>query len=417
MMTHGPIHEKWYKQRVVLSLAVTTFYMWLYFSKWWLLKVQNDLGGGPIYRDLESVLIAARCYERIGDTVYSTVETCGYQYGIFLLQFIQFFDLDSINLVLLGGFFILLVFLILLAVAVFSTRTTRQAVIAFLLVISPGPWLLFERGNIDILIIPLIALAAIFINSRFSIVAIVLIAVTALMKFYTLPLLLIYILIEKRVLLRIVAAVSIFVITPIILLDISRVSVGFPNPTFVAFGVPSPGLWLNFFAWRFGVPIELQGPQLYLIGYFIFFALVYLMYFSPLRERLSFEPLLPSASPVLGKNVFLLFSSVYLFCFLAGMNYDHRLTPLIISLLLLNTVFPKNQPSRWFLAVQLGALWATIFFFGVTGPIHVFLAIFGNICQLILAVYLLGAMYRTLESSGSLKWVEPLFRKISRKAS
>jgi len=389
--------------------------MWLYFSQWWLLKVQNNLGGGPIYRDLESVLIAARCYERIGDSVYSTVETCGYQYGIFLLQFIQFFNLDSINLVLLGGFFVLLVFLILLGVAVFSVRTTRQAVIAFLLVASPGPWLLFERGNIDILIIPLISLAAVFINSRLSIVAIILIAVTALMKFYTLPLLLVYILIEKRVFLRIVAAISIFVVTPIILYDISRVSVEFPNPTFVAFGLPSPGLWLNFFAWRFDVPIELQGPQLYFLGYLIFFSCVYLMYFSPLRKKFSFEPLLPSAGHTLGKNLFLLFSSVYLFCFLAGMNYDHRLTSLIISLLLLNVVFPKNRPSRWFLSVQIGALWATIFFFGVTGPIHVFLAIFGNICQLILVVYLLGAMYRTLESSSSIKWVVKLFRRISRK--
>jgi len=389
--------------------------MWLYFSQWSLLKVQNNLGGGPIYRDLESVLIAARCYERIGDSVYSTVETCGYQYGIFLLQFIQFFNLDSINLVLLGGFFVLLVFLILLGVAVFSVRTTRQAVIAFLLVASPGPWLLFERGNIDILIIPLISLAAVFINSRLSIVAIILIAVTALMKFYTLPLLLVYILIEKRVFLRIVAAISIFVVTPIILYDISRVSVEFPNPTFVAFGLPSPGLWLNFFAWRFDVPIELQGPQLYFLGYLIFFSCVYLMYFSPLRKKFSFEPLLPSAGHTLGKNLFLLFSSVYLFCFLAGMNYDHRLTSLIISLLLLNVVFPKNRPSRWFLSVQIGALWATIFFFGVTGPIHVFLAIFGNICQLILVVYLLGAMYRTLESSSSIKWVVKLFRRISRK--
>jgi len=389
--------------------------MWLYFSQWWLLKVQNNLGGGPIYRDLESVLIAARCYERIGDSVYSTVETCGYQYGIFLLQFIQFFNLDSINLVLLGGFFVLLVFLILLGVAVFSVRTTRQAVVAFLLVASPGPWLLFERGNIDILIIPLISLAAVFINSRLSIVAIILIAVTALMKFYTLPLLLVYILIEKRVFLRIVAAISIFVVTPIILYDISRVSVEFPNPTFVAFGLPSPGLWLNFFAWRFDVPIELQGPQLYFLGYLIFFSCVYLMYFSPLRKKFLFEPLLPSAGHTLGKNLFLLFSSVYLFCFLAGMNYDHRLTSLIISLLLLNVVFPKNRPSRWFLSVQIGALWATIFFFGVTGPIHVFLAIFGNICQLILVVYLLGAMYRTLESSSSIKWVVKLFRRISRK--
>jgi hypothetical protein len=236
------------------------------------------------------------------------------------------------------------------------------------------------------------------------------------MKFYTLPLLLVYILIEKRVFLRIVSAISIFVVTPIILYDISRVSVEFPNPTFVAFGLPSPGLWLNFFAWRFDVPIELQGPQLYFLGYLIFFSCVYLMYFSPLRKKFSFEPLLPSAGHILGKNLFLLFSSVYLFCFLAGMNYDHRLTPLIISLLLLNVVFPKNRSSRWFLGVQIGALWATIFFFGVTGPIHVFLAIFGNICQLILAVYLLGAMYRTLESSSSLKWVVPLFRKVSRRA-
>jgi hypothetical protein len=106
-------------------------------------------------------------------------------------------------------------------------------------------------------------------------VALLFIAVTALMKFYTLPLLLVYILIEKRVFLRIVAAISIFVVTPLILLDISRVSVGFPNPTFVAFGVPSPGLWLNFFAWRFGVPIELQGPPLYLLGYLIYIIAFY----------------------------------------------------------------------------------------------------------------------------------------------
>ena len=417
MATSGPIHAKWFAQRVVLFLGITAFYVWHYLSQWWLLKVQNDIGGGRGYRDLESVLIAARCYERIGDSVYSTVETCGYIYGIFLLQFIQFFNLDSINLVLLGGFFVLLGFLILLGVAVFSARTTRQAVVAFLLVTSPGPWLLFERGNFDLLIIPLILLAAVFINSRLSIVAILLIAFTALMKFYTLPLLLVYILIEKRVLFRIVAAISICVVTPIILLDISRISVGFPNQAFVTFGLPFPGLWLNFFAWRFGVPVELQGLQLYLLGYLIFFACVYLMYLSPLRKRFSFEPLLPSVGPSLGKNIFLLFSSLYLFCFLAGMNYDHRLTPLIISLLLLNVVFPKNQPSLWFLSVQIAALWATIFFFGVTGPIHVFLAILGNICQLILAVYLLGAIYQTLESSSSLKWVLQLFRKVSRKAS
>lgn len=417
MVSHGPVHAKWFTQRVVLFLGITTFYMWHYFSQWWLLKVQNHIGGGRDYRDMESVLIAARCYERIGLSVYSTVETCGYVYGIFLLQFIQFFNLDSVNLVLLGGFFVLLVFLILLGVAVFSAKTTRQAVVAFLLVTSPGPWLLFERGNFDLLIIPMILLAAVFINSRLSILAILLIAFTALMKFYTLPLLVVYILIEKKVFFKIVAIISICVVTPIILLDISRAPVGFLTQGFVTFGSPFPGLWLNFFARRFGVQIELQELQLYLLGYLVFFACVYLMYFSPLRKRFSFEPLLPSTGSTQSKNIFLLFSSLYLFCFLAGMNYDHRLTPLIIALLLLNVVFPQNRPSRWFLSIQIAALWATIFFFGVTGPIHVFLAILGNICQLILAVYLLGAIYQTLESSSSLNRVLPLLRKFFRKAS
>ena len=416
MAAQGPIHAKWFTRRVILFLSITTFYMWLYFSQWWLLKVQNDLGGGRGYRDLDSVLNAARCYERIGDAVYSTAETCVYQYGVFLLQFIQFFNLDSINLVLLGGLFVLLVFLILLGVAVFSVRTNRQAVVAFLIVTSPGPWLLFERGNFDLLIVILVFLAAVFINSRLSILAILFITLTALMKFYTLPLLLVYILIEKRATLRIVAAISICFVTPIILFDISR-SPSFPNPTFVAFGLPSPGLWVNFFASRYGVPIELSGPYLYFLGYLIFFACTYFIHFSSLRKKFSFQPYLPSTDSTLSKNVFLLFSSLYLFCFIAGMNYDYRLTFLIISLLLLNVVFPKNQPSRWFLSVQIGALWATIFFFGFTGPIHVFLAILGNICQLILAVYLLGAIYQTLESSSSLKWVVQLFRKVSRKAS
>jgi len=411
-----PFPLKFHTPRFFLALGVTAFYGWLYFSQWWLLKVQNGIGGGRNYSDLASVLNAARCYERIGDSVYSSVETCGFQYGIFLLQFIQFFNLDSVNLQLLGGLLILSAFLILLGTAIFSVNTNRQALIAFFLVASPGPWLLFERGNFDLLIIILIAVGTIFINSRFSLLAIFFITLTALMKFYTLPLLLLYIIIEKRSYLRFVAAVTIGLVTPLILLDISRAP-SFPNPTFVAFGLPSPGLWVNFFAWRFDIPIELNSPLLYLSGFMIFFAGVYLMYFSPVRKKFSFDSVLSSVVSTLGQNTFLVFSGLYLSCFLAGMNYDYRLFFLIISLLLLNVVFPDARQSRWFLTVQISALWATIFFFGVTGPIHVFLAMFGNFCQLILAIYLLGAMYEVLRPSTSFESITRIRNKVLRRAS
>jgi hypothetical protein len=410
-----PFTEKLNTPRCYLALAITTFYGWLYFSQWLPLAIQN-IGGGRSYADLASVLNAAQCYERIGDSVYSSGETCGYQYGIFLLQFINLFKLNSIALELLGGLLFLIVFLILLGIAVYSAKTRRKAVVIFFLAISPGPWLLFERGNFDLLVLIIVSLAVLFVGSRLSMLAVFLIALSALMKFYTLPLLLLYIMIEKRLYLKFTAGVTSAFITYFVLSDISSAP-GFPNPTFVAFGLPSPGLWLNFFAWRFNVPIELNGLLQYLVGALFFLGGFYLMYFSHLQGKLSFTQLSVPTGSNLAKNAFLFSSSLYLICFLAGMNYDYRLIFLILSLSLLNVVFPSSQSSRWFLAIQMTALWATIFFFGISGPVHVFLAIFGNASQLILAVYLLGPIYQVLKSSPELKLVVRVTSKFSRRRS
>jgi hypothetical protein len=184
----------------------------------------------------------------------------------------------------------------------------------------------------------------------------------------------------------------------------------------VAFGLPSPGLWINFFAWRFDVPIELGGPLLYLTGSLVFFAFIYLMHFSRFSQKFSFESLPSAAGSIISRNAFMIFSGLYLSCFLAGMNYDYRLFFLIVSLLSINLVFPDLRFSLLFMTVQISALWATVFFFGITGPLHVTLAMFGNFCQMLLAVYLLGAMYRVLEPFSSFNWVVQLPSKIFRKA-
>jgi hypothetical protein len=367
-----------------LAIAITTFYGWLYFSHWLPLAVQN-IGGGRNYVDLAAVLNAAQCYERIGDSVYTSVEMCGYQYGIFLLQFINFLRLDSIGLELLGGVLFIIVFLILLVVAVYSATTKLRAVVIFFLAISPGPWLLFERGNFDLLILILVSFAVLFVNSRLSILGILLIALTALMKFYTLPLLLLYIVLERRLYLKTIAGITTVFVTYFVLSDISSAP-GFPNPTFVAFGLPSPGLWLNFFAWRFDVPVVLNRPLQYLVGSLVLFIGFYLIYFSRFSKKLSLAHLSSPSGSDLEKNAFLFSSSLYLICYLAGMNYDYRLIFLIFALFLVNVVFPSNRVSRWFITVQIAALWSTYFFFGATGAIPVLLAIFGNICQLILAI-------------------------------
>ena len=137
--------------RLALMLLCTSFYLWLFVSDWLPLRMQNIIGRSP-YMDLESVIKASNCYGRIGDSVYSSLDQCGYQYGSFLLRFINFFSLGSMDLNLLGATLFISVLALVLIVAFFSVSSIRQTTIALVFVTSPGFWLLFERGNFDLLI-------------------------------------------------------------------------------------------------------------------------------------------------------------------------------------------------------------------------------------------------------------------------
>jgi hypothetical protein len=395
--SQNPIMGSLTSNRVVLAISLSLFFAWIYLSKWLPLAIQK-IGGGRNYADLVSVLQAAQCYKVEGDEVYSSLTTCAYQYGLFLLEFINFFNLDALDFKLLGFILFAVVVLILISLAVATADTKIQSILIFILVISPGPWLLFERGNFDLLIIVFLALGVSAINTRFSVFTILFFALTALMKFYTLPLLLLYVLIERNRLLKKIAFSSLLVLSPIVIHNITSAE-SHPNPMFAAFGLPAPGLWLNFFAWRFDLPVELGMASLYFVGLFVVLFGLYLFYFSPIKERFLAHQIGAFSLTGFQSHAFLVSAGTYVSCFLAGMNFDYRLIFLIFALLLLNASYSELRGSRWFVGVQIAALWATYFFFGAVGPIPVLLAILGNFCQLILALYLMGAIYRTLEAS------------------
>jgi hypothetical protein len=390
--------------RLLLAFSLSIFFAWIYLSEWLPLTVQK-IGGGRNYADLNSVLQAAECYKVEGAEVYSSITTCVYQYGLFLLEFINFFNLNALNFKLLGFILFVAVTSILITLAVVTVNSKIESVLAFVLIISPGPWLLFERGNFDLLIIVFLALGVFAINTRFSILSIVFLALTALMKFYTLPLFLLYIIIEKNSRLKRTAIYSLLMISPIVIHNILSAE-SHPNPLFVAFGLPAPGLWTNFFAWRFGVPLELGMISLYSIGFLVVLFGLYLMYFSPIRGKFLVHQISAVSTTGVRSAVFLFSAGTYVSCFLAGMNYDYRLIFLIFALLVLNASYAELRRNWWFTATQVSALWATYFFFGATGPIPVLLAFFGNFCQLVLALYLMGAIYKTLQVSYGLSEVQ-----------
>ncbi len=89
MKFQKPILRSLTSNRVLLAISLTVFFAWIYLSEWLPLAIQK-IGSGRNYADLVSVLQAAECYKVEGSEVYSPLTTCGYQYGLFLLDFINF---------------------------------------------------------------------------------------------------------------------------------------------------------------------------------------------------------------------------------------------------------------------------------------------------------------------------------------
>ena len=377
------------QKSTIATLAIA--FTGLYLSSWKPLKIQG-IGGGHDYADLASVLNAASCFREIGADVYMGTDKCGYQYGLFLLKLINLLHLNSLTPFFLGGLLFILVACLLLVTGALSSATRKHAVIACLILLSPGPWLLFERGNFDLLIILFLTVTVLTLNTRLSFIGAALLLATVLMKFYTFPLVLLYLLLEKNKWNKLAIGVSSLAIIPLMVSDIASAP-GYPNPMYVAFGLPIPGLWVNFFAWRFNFDLVLGMFAQYVIGIVVFLSV--LLYYRRSKNAYHFREMASGIEfkSSTEKNIFLFSSLTYVGCFLAGSNFDYRLIFLAISLALLNKAMADSLQSKMLIAAELAALWFTYFYFGAIGAIPVLLSITGNAAQLFLAVFLFFYLY------------------------
>jgi len=377
------------QKSTIAALAIA--FTGLYLSAWKPLKIQG-IGGGHNYADLSSVLNAASCFKEIGSGVYTDTDSCGYQYGIFLLRLINLLHLNSLTPFLIGGLLFISVASLLLVTGALSSVTKKHAVVSSLILLSPGPWLLFERGNFDLLIILFLTITVLTLNTRLSLIGAALLLATALMKFYTFPILFLYLLLEKGKWNRLIVVIASLAIIPMIVNNITS-SPGYPNPMYVAFGLPIPGLWINFFAWRFNFDLILGMLPQYVIGIFAFLSV--LLYYRRSKRASHFRDMATKVTfeTRIERNVFLFSSLTYVGCFLAGSNFDYRLIFLAVSLALLNKAMTNSLQSKSLIAVEFAALWFTYFYFGSIGAIPVLLSIAGNAAQLFLEVFLFFYLY------------------------
>jgi hypothetical protein len=349
------------------SCSVVVFYLFQLNYSWAGLQA-SGIRGSSKYIDQESVLNSANCFKEIGIEVYKldAPNGCGgFVYSVELLRILNFFHLSTLSSEFLGAAFMWLTVAALCSLFFLIKNLGRlDIVVAAFAFVSPGVWLLLERGNYDELVFILVLISSYFLASRYQELGIVLLAITVLIKFYTLPVFLICILFLKRKKSRILFGWIAFPIIIYIVFLIKQVEI-FPSTWNVSFGLDSLGLYINLFIkerilWDLQLPsiaIKLTG-----VCGLVFWMFCLAKIKNGHKSKLNF--------PEVNSCVFIIYTNmtiIFLSCFFAGMNYDYRLVYLAASLALTPRILAISTLRNVITISGCVALGFSAYAFGQTG--------------------------------------------------
>lgn len=331
--------------------------------------------------DQDAVLKSAKCFEQMGNEVYKTdviPRECGsYVYSVELLRFLNIFKLPDLGSEILGTSFLWLTVIVLCSIF-FLTKNLKKldraiGIAAFL---SPGIWLLLERGNYDELIFILVFIASLLLATKYQEFALILLLITSLMKFYTLPISILAIFFLRRKFSKVTFSIISALVT-FYLITLMKQIEAFPSTWFISFGLDSLGLYVNLFLQEV-ISSDIRLPQMVVSGIGLIF-LVF-TYACLYKCKHSAELILNvEATKDSIQKLYLTMLGIFLSCFLAGMNYDYRLIYLAVLIALTPVIF---APSRFKNIVTYSgsfALALSTFSFGFSGIPGLLVQLIGDI--------------------------------------
>ena len=326
---------------------------------WPLIKLANMRVPG--YTD-SNVLESVKCFSVYGLDIYSTdfhSSDCVYSYGSAFLVVGRVFGLNGGMRQQVSLMFALLVSSIIAIVLgkYLKDKFSIKSIYVLLTVASPATSFLFERGNFDQLIFILVFLAAIALANQLRILSLFIITFTAMFKFYTFPLLIFYILINWKILNKLLMiAISIFTLS-LIYIDWNRVTFKPATGGCCQFGGASFSYYFRFLGLT-----KNQGTWILLTSILMgVFALLILkapkVLFPLLETNHDFKS--NSTNPF---EIFIEWSALILITtWFIGFNYDYRLVFLTIAgLVVINSKSQNNTITIFWILFYLVSLWATV---------------------------------------------------------
>jgi hypothetical protein len=372
--------EKYKKIVIKPSLIFLAVFYIFYFGEvilsWPLLR-HMGIRGGRNFEDLYAILGAAKC--KPPSFIPGTDNLCIFPYGSTLHGVLRIspFPLGLWNFfgwVLIGLIGVLLYFVSKLN-SIGDRWTTSLYVVTFC---SPPIILLLERGNFDAVMVLIICFAGYCLGTNRQGAGVILLIISALFKFYTLPLLVITFVLSKRVRIRILSCVGLIASIATVWIDREVISSGTHIGAFAAFGTPVYGSYLN----KLDDQIHLSYSNSHIFG-LIAFVISVICGIYLLRMKSIFLPKQSMKSKTndltSGEWIYVLTSSTTISCFMLSNNFDYRLIYILITGVMYLKLYSLNRKQMIFAVFTIiGVAWMnydvwslepfgnTILFFGLT---------------------------------------------------
>lgn len=286
----------------------------------------SSLESSQRFGDLRVVIQWADCFKQVGDSVYQqfnpAISCSGYVYSETLLRLLGILQISVSFTDTIGYLFLLLVAIMLGYQSKFSGKSQ---ILSVLILFSPPIALLADRANLDALIAFLVFLSAISYSKGHKPVALILIAFSTLIKFYTLPLLVFALFLTKTVRGKVFVTTLLFLSGTLALFSLNKIETPFPGGYFAKFGF---SVWTSY---ADKLPIQFPGiveswAVLCLVSTTAIFVVLKMRNYV-----LSLDLDINNLSGIQTLTVWALL--VHFSCFMFGLSYDYRLLFIIIATL------------------------------------------------------------------------------------
>lgn len=401
---------------VLFLLIIPISYFILYQFQFWPLGITNGWYWSSDFGDLKMNLKMISCSSEYGIKIYGAdlPDECGrYTYGYLMARLLDLLGVKSSWSSILGiTFFVCVVVAMIFVTKVANTNWGTPVLFTFMIFFSPGFWLAIVHGSIDIPVFILLIIAFFLSSKGFALFSYLLLICSVLMKFFTLPLLLLIavrqLAIEpshkKRVFLLVSALVTTFyTIYNISLVNYQDSSYRMAEGIFHTFGIKSIPIWMEVIFRKIGYDyIAFSSLERHLIGLFLFMLFCYLftrlaqhaLKFSVKSNRITVKHFL---SDKLSSEALLYFGVSCLALFLQGQNYDNKLIFYSIPCLVLYQVIPKGLYRSLFVGLTMIVFWFSCFYpNNLPQTLFVFIEITGDFFSLLLSSLVFLAVYRQI---------------------